>query len=509
MDNELCRNINIQLKEENIKMRYENLLLQKEIEHLKYVLVESQKIKNFFSMSDKNIILRENNKLLAERITQLQNRPIEKIVETKPEKSNQNKVDIPLSLPSTLKPAYSSMVKNVTESGPSSRNTQTTTNNKKNFKIELKSNQKLTPTKTIANQEVKKIQGNQQHNQTTSKQKRETTLLYIEDEISESKEEQQSPKVKIQQERENWREVVKKRNPKQTRPVPIKGAMDKFSLTIAEQQSCLFLSGLDPDIEPEEVKEYIDTTFKMSSKCEKMKTKKDRFKSSFKVYVPTDSKQQVLNENMWERNSNQPFSTHQTKLQQRSESEMASFLRELYNTIIKCSECQEHFFGTSIYTTKIGDYFTCGKCVAKKITERKTFFGARKTGIHLPCPSYHYGCGEVLPKEEMDEHKEDCAYGFTCCTSFSSCVDVFHYNDVEEHYKMKHPECIRNSATQNYVYTSRRSSVYEKGFVIISAFGYRFKIIWRANLISYKLYYLGFNFGFVDNSMKRSSCSIF
>ncbi|KAL3285608.1 hypothetical protein HHI36_000137 [Cryptolaemus montrouzieri] len=265
MDNELSQNINIQLKEENIKMRYENLLLQKEIEHLKYVLVESQKNKEllFNKMSDKNIILRENNKLLAERITQLQNRPIEKIVETKPEKSNQNKVDIPLSLPSTLKPAYSSMVKNVTESGPSSRNTQTTTNNKQNLKIELQSNQKLTPTKTITNQEVKKIQGNQQHNQTTSKQKRETTLLYIEDEISESKEEQQSPKVNIQQERENWREVVKKRNPKQTRPVPIKGAMEKFSLTIAEQQSCLFLSGLDPDIEPEEVKEYIDTTFKI------------------------------------------------------------------------------------------------------------------------------------------------------------------------------------------------------------------------------------------------------
>ncbi|KAL3273335.1 hypothetical protein HHI36_014784 [Cryptolaemus montrouzieri] len=301
MDNELSENINIQLKEENIKMRYENLLLQKEIEHLKYVLVESQKNKEllFNEMSDKNIILRKNKKLLAERITQLQNRPIEKIMETKPEKSNQNKVDIPLSLPSTLKPAYSSMVKNVTESGPSSRNTQTTTNNKQNLKIELQSNQKLTPTKTITNQEVKKIQGNQQHNQTTSKQKRETTLLYIKDEISESKEEQQSPKVKIQQERENWREVVKKRNPKQTRPVPIKGAMDKFSLTIAEQQSCLFLSGLDPDIGPEEVKEYIDTTFKISSKCEKMKTKKDRFKSSFKVYVPTDSKQQVLNENMW------------------------------------------------------------------------------------------------------------------------------------------------------------------------------------------------------------------
>ncbi|KAL3281427.1 hypothetical protein HHI36_004635 [Cryptolaemus montrouzieri] len=178
--------------------------------------------------------------------------------------------------------------------------------------------------------------------------------------------------------------------------------------------------------------------------------------------------------------------------------EMASFLRELYNTIIKCSECQEHFFGTSIYTTKIGEYFTCGKCVAKKITERKTFFGARKTGIHLPCPSYHYGCGEVPPKEEMDEHKEDCAYGFTCCTRFSSCVDVFHYNDVEDHYKMKHPECIRKSASQNYIYTSRRSSVYEEGFVIMSAFGYRFKIIWRANLISCKLYYLRFNFGFVD-----------
>ncbi|KAL3288994.1 hypothetical protein HHI36_003437 [Cryptolaemus montrouzieri] len=80
MDNELSQNINIQLKEENIKMRYENLLLQKEIEHLKYVLVESQKNKEllFNEMSDKNIILRKNNKFLAERITQLQNGPIEK-----------------------------------------------------------------------------------------------------------------------------------------------------------------------------------------------------------------------------------------------------------------------------------------------------------------------------------------------------------------------------------------------------------------------------------------------
>ncbi|KAL3281415.1 hypothetical protein HHI36_004624 [Cryptolaemus montrouzieri] len=183
---------------------------------------------------------------------------------------------------------------------------------------------------------------------------------------------------------------------------------------------------------------------------------------------------------------------------------MASTLNQLYEKIIKCSECREHFFGTLNNTTKVGDYTTCGNCVAKKITEKKTFFGARKSGIHLPCPSYHYGCGEVLPKEQIDEHKETCAYGFTCCTSFTRCIDIFRYNEVENHYRKKHPECIRNSASQTYIYACRRSAVYDEGYVIMPAFGYRFKIIWRANFIDCKLYYVGFNFGFVDSLHKYS-----
>ncbi|KAL3281442.1 hypothetical protein HHI36_004651 [Cryptolaemus montrouzieri] len=182
---------------------------------------------------------------------------------------------------------------------------------------------------------------------------------------------------------------------------------------------------------------------------------------------------------------------------------MDSLQKLLYQTIIKCSECSAHVFGTIDGTANAGATITCGNCVAKKITDRKTFFGAIKTGIHLPCPSYQYGCYEVLPKEKLGEHNH-CPYGLTVCTSFAKCVDVYHYHEVEDHYRMKHPECIRNFDSQTYIYSYRRSPIYEEGFVIVPAFGHRFKIIWRANFINCKLYYLGCNFGFVDYLEKYS-----
>ncbi|KAL3281444.1 hypothetical protein HHI36_004653 [Cryptolaemus montrouzieri] len=180
---------------------------------------------------------------------------------------------------------------------------------------------------------------------------------------------------------------------------------------------------------------------------------------------------------------------------------MDSFQKQLYQTKIRCSECSAHVFGTINGTAKAGVSISCGKCVAKKITDQKTYFGAIKTGIHLPCPSYQYGCDQVLPKEKLNEHNH-CPYGLTVCSSFANCVDVYHYHEVEDHYKVKHPECIRKFESQTYIYSYRSSPIYEEGFVIVPAFDHRFKIMWRANFMNCKLEYLGCNFGFVDSLEK-------
>ncbi|KAL3273866.1 hypothetical protein HHI36_015292 [Cryptolaemus montrouzieri] len=119
---------------------------------------------------------------------------------------------------------------------------------------------------------------------------------------------------------------------------------------------------------------------------------------------------------------------------------MDSFQKQLYQTKIRCSECLAHVFGTINGTAKAGAPSSCGKCVAKKITDQKTYFGAIKTGIHLPCPSYQYGCDQV-----------------------------------EDHYKVKHLECISKFESQTYIYSYRSSPIYEEGFVIVPAFDHRFK----------------------------------
>lgn len=96
----------------------------------------------------------------------------------------------------------------------------------------------------------------------------------------------------------NWRKVTyRKRN--HMRPVPIKGAKENFNLTVAKKESCLFLSGLGPEIKPEEVKEYIDKILKIDTKCEKMRTRKDKYRSCFKLYVPYDMREDVMNSDMW------------------------------------------------------------------------------------------------------------------------------------------------------------------------------------------------------------------
>lgn len=92
LDSKSCESLNIQLKEENFKMRYENQILSAEVNHLKQLLNEykDNKERLIIEMEDKNSILKENNRFLMQRIAQIQNEFLETRDDKKQIKNNQN-----------------------------------------------------------------------------------------------------------------------------------------------------------------------------------------------------------------------------------------------------------------------------------------------------------------------------------------------------------------------------------------------------------------------------------
>lgn len=97
---------------------------------------------------------------------------------------------------------------------------------------------------------------------------------------------------------EAWTEVRSRKN---RRPSPIRGENKNFLLQVAEERNsaCLFLSGLHPNVGAEEVKQYIDGKTQILCKCEKMKTRNDRYKSSFKIEIPKEMRKTVMSPDFW------------------------------------------------------------------------------------------------------------------------------------------------------------------------------------------------------------------
>lgn len=86
---------------------------------------------------------------------------------------------------------------------------------------------------------------------------------------------------------------------KQVRPPPIRGCNGDFTLGVARQMSCLFLSGLAPEVSAGEVEGYIRLQTGVECRCERMVTRGDRYRSSFKVEIPTTKKALVLSPDLW------------------------------------------------------------------------------------------------------------------------------------------------------------------------------------------------------------------
>lgn len=104
----------------------------------------------------------------------------------------------------------------------------------------------------------------------------------------------------------SWTKVARKSKPKPSseRPAPLKGSNDnKGNLKTATKRAVLFVSGLAPDTAQSDVLEYLKHNgMGDDCTCEKMQTKKDKHKASFRLIVPHSAINQYLCTTLWPRN---------------------------------------------------------------------------------------------------------------------------------------------------------------------------------------------------------------
>ena len=102
----------------------------------------------------------------------------------------------------------------------------------------------------------------------------------------------------------HWTIVKTKEKQKRSRPNPIQGnkiltGNNTTYLKIAEKKSWLFVTGLDANTEAKEIECYLNDQGIQECIIEKLKTKSDRYKSSFKLSVPMNLKETVMDPSFW------------------------------------------------------------------------------------------------------------------------------------------------------------------------------------------------------------------
>ena len=101
-----------------------------------------------------------------------------------------------------------------------------------------------------------------------------------------------------------WQEVsYKKKNNrpvKGNRPEPLKGSSDdNVTLKTAPQMAFLFVSGLAPEVNSDGILQYLETKKLKGCTCKKIKTKKEKYRSSFKLAVPRQDRDKYLVADLW------------------------------------------------------------------------------------------------------------------------------------------------------------------------------------------------------------------
>lgn len=136
------------------------------------------------------------------------------------------------------------------------------------------------------------------------------SLINNNDEVFQNEEIKQVANEQDKPENEKW-ELVQRRKIKQRpqhlyqqRPTPIKGSKNSTGLLkAADEKTWLFLSGLDPSTKKDQIIQYLKENGVENADeavyCEKMKTKRDKTRSSFRLGVPKSERERIMAENFW------------------------------------------------------------------------------------------------------------------------------------------------------------------------------------------------------------------
>lgn len=275
-------------KENCLFSKYENDKLTQHISLLNRLLNE---------MSDKNIILKENNNLLNEKNEFL----IQKIT----------------NLESKLVTSKSPPLSNVAEMEQDNRSSNSCRLGENNRTVGAKAGgtnrfSKLTDRKRLGRVNLTPNKEHQLNinkniiNRTNIKTPKSTShenLNIVENPIINAiTAKDNSLPLPLAEDEGNCQEASKRkpRYPKIERPLPVRGGIeDDFQLIAAKKTSFLFLSGLSPNTTVEQVENYIKNKLDVSCKCDKMKTRKDYYRSSFKLEVPVESKVILMSPDIW------------------------------------------------------------------------------------------------------------------------------------------------------------------------------------------------------------------
>lgn len=95
------------------------------------------------------------------------------------------------------------------------------------------------------------------------------------------------------------RENVATNRPEPLRGSAVVGGETSGGLLVAKQRSWFFLSGLDSSVEAEDVISYCGGRNIQDCTCTKMKTRRDKHVSSFKLGVPLEHREAVYQPQMW------------------------------------------------------------------------------------------------------------------------------------------------------------------------------------------------------------------
>lgn len=88
------------------------------------------------------------------------------------------------------------------------------------------------------------------------------------------------------------------------RPGPIEGIKDEVGECVIKAAkfhplTWLFVSRLTLELTPDQIKQYVKENAAVDCECEKLTIRKNRYFSSFKLGVPAENRDQILNAEFW------------------------------------------------------------------------------------------------------------------------------------------------------------------------------------------------------------------